>query len=382
MKRKLISLLLAAFAVTGICFAQNVDAQSKESTNRPLIIVDGKEGVDLNSISPENVDSITVLKDQSAVEKYGEKGKNGVIIVTTKLNQTRKVDSSLNEKERVDIININDLKRINGLWTKKGEKTAYTGQFVEYFKNGKIKSTGEFKNGLVHGLRTVYYENGKKDYERNYIDGIENGPSIEYYPSGQVRQEVYFKNGREDGTGKIFYENGQVQAILTHSNGVQQGDYFEYTSDGRLKAQYYFVNGEASYSPEFIELSNEAFELSRQFKNEEAIKLYDKAIELNPTVAQAYFNRGACKGNNFDFEGAIQDYDKAIELNPEYMEAYGNRGNAKINVFTSKGNLNPTDEQTVSACEDFHKAVSLGDKTIKTNDMIYLYCKKNKKKSK
>lgn len=278
--------------------------------------------------------------------------------------------------------NINDLERIDGHWTKKGEKTFYTGQYIEYFDNGKIKGKGEFKEGLVHGLRIVYCENGNKSLERNYSNGINDGASVEYYPSGQIKQEVNFKNGKEDGTLKAFFENGQVQAILTFSNGVQQGDYFEYTPDGKFKAQYYFINGKASYSPEFIELTKKALDLSRQFKNDEAIKLYDEAIELNPTVAQVYFNRGACKGNNFDFESAIKDYDKAIELKPEYMEAYGNRGNTKINMFTSKGNLDPTPEQTASACDDFHKAVSLGDKTIGTEDMIYIHCKKYKKKKK
>lgn len=272
-------------------------------------------------------------------------------------------------------ININELERIDGLWTKKGEKKAYTGPFVEHFDNGNIKGKGELKDGLVHGLRTIYNEDGTKSLERNYSKGINEGSSIEYYPNGQKRQKVNFKNGKEEGIAQVFYENGQVQAKFNFSNGVQQGDYFEYSPDGKLLVQYYFENGEASYSPEFIEWTNQAIELSRQFKNEEAIKLYDKAIQLNPTVAQAYFNRGACKGNIFDFEGAIQDYDQAIELNPEYMEAYGNRGNAKINILTSKGNLNPTAEQTASACEDFHQAVALGDETIGTKDMIYLYCK-------
>lgn len=276
--------------------------------------------------------------------------------------------------------NINELERIDGLWTKKGEKTAFTGQFVEYFDNGKIKGNGEFKDGLVHGLRTVYNENGTKKLERYYTNGINDGASIEYYPSGQKKQEANFKNGKEDGTFKAFYEDGQVQAILNFSNGVQQGDYFEFTPDGKLKTQYYFVNGKASYPPEFFDLTNKAIALSRQNKNEEAIKLYDKAIELNPTVAQAYFNRGACKDYNFDFEGAIKDYDKAIELDPAYMKAYGNRGNAKINMLTSKGNLNPTPDQTESACKDFHKAVSLGDKTATTEDMIYIHCIKNRKK--
>jgi tetratricopeptide (TPR) repeat protein len=67
-------------------------------------------------------------------------------------------------------------------------------------------------------------------------------------------------------------------------------------------------------------LTNKAVEVGKQFKNKEAIELYDKAIELNLTVAEAYFNRGACKGNNFDFEGAIKDYDKALELEIEEMQ--------------------------------------------------------------
>lgn len=276
-------------------------------------------------------------------------------------------------------VNINDLERVNGRWTKKGEAAAYTGAFVEYFDNGKVKGEGVFKEGLLNGPRTIYGENGQKSLERNYLNGINEGASLEYYPSGKLKQNCNFKNGKEEGTCKVFYENQQVQAIVNFSKGVQEGDYFEYSPEGKLIAQHYFTNGEAGYAPEFMKLSAEALELSRQFENEAAIKLYDQAIKLNPTVAQVYFNRGVSKGNSFDFEGAIKDYDKAIELDPEYMEAYGNRGNAKINMFTSKGNLDPSPEQTKSACEDFYKSVSLGDTTISTEDMIYIHCEKNKK---
>ena len=52
--------------------------------------------------------------------------------------------------------NINDLEYIDGFWRKKGETIAYNGRVVEYYANGKIKGEGEFKDGLVHGLRTVY----------------------------------------------------------------------------------------------------------------------------------------------------------------------------------------------------------------------------------
>ena len=38
----------------------------------------------MNSIDPETIESVNVLKDTEQTEKYGEKGKEGVIIITTK----------------------------------------------------------------------------------------------------------------------------------------------------------------------------------------------------------------------------------------------------------------------------------------------------------
>jgi len=49
----------------------------------PLIVVDGIPGRDLNSINPNDVESITVLKDAAAAI-YGARAANGVVLVTTK----------------------------------------------------------------------------------------------------------------------------------------------------------------------------------------------------------------------------------------------------------------------------------------------------------
>jgi len=49
----------------------------------PLILVDGIEG-SLNTVAPDNIASIDVLKDASAAAIYGTRGANGVIIITTK----------------------------------------------------------------------------------------------------------------------------------------------------------------------------------------------------------------------------------------------------------------------------------------------------------
>ena len=53
---------------------------------KPLIIVDGKEMKDgsIEDIAPDTIESINVFKGDKAVEKYGEKGKDGVIIIKTK----------------------------------------------------------------------------------------------------------------------------------------------------------------------------------------------------------------------------------------------------------------------------------------------------------
>ncbi len=50
---------------------------------KPLYILDGKEVANID-ISPDNIENISVLKDASATALYGEKGKNGVIIITSK----------------------------------------------------------------------------------------------------------------------------------------------------------------------------------------------------------------------------------------------------------------------------------------------------------
>lgn len=53
------------------------------STNTPLILVDGIER-DISNITPEEVESVTILKDAAAVAIHGYKGINGVINIVTK----------------------------------------------------------------------------------------------------------------------------------------------------------------------------------------------------------------------------------------------------------------------------------------------------------
>ena len=66
----------------------------KGNESRPLILVDGIiRDIDVNLIDPNTIESISVIKDKSAAALYGDKAKNGVILITTK-----KYDSLLKTK--------------------------------------------------------------------------------------------------------------------------------------------------------------------------------------------------------------------------------------------------------------------------------------------
>jgi len=61
--------------------------KSSGNVQNPLYVIDGKvikEGGDINAIKAENIESINILKDKTAIEKYGERAKNGVIEITLK----------------------------------------------------------------------------------------------------------------------------------------------------------------------------------------------------------------------------------------------------------------------------------------------------------
>lgn len=61
------------------------DGLGKEGAS-PLVLIDETEvsTETMNKLDPQQIESITVLKDMSATAKYGKKGKNGVILITTK----------------------------------------------------------------------------------------------------------------------------------------------------------------------------------------------------------------------------------------------------------------------------------------------------------
>lgn len=79
----------------------------RDPDKEPLIILDGKEITrsQRDQIPPSNIESINVAKNKSTIEKYGQKGKNGVVEITTKSqNPTEKGASHSAENEEVVVV--------------------------------------------------------------------------------------------------------------------------------------------------------------------------------------------------------------------------------------------------------------------------------------
>ena len=59
-------------------------ATSLSAGNGPLVVIDGVPGGEIRSLSPQDIESMTVLKDAASASIYGTSGANGVILITTK----------------------------------------------------------------------------------------------------------------------------------------------------------------------------------------------------------------------------------------------------------------------------------------------------------
>ena len=79
--------------------------------------------------------------------------------------------------------------------------------------------------------------------------------------------------------------------------------------------------------------AEEAKRLLSRNKSEDAIKLCNESLELNPNTPVAYMMRGYGYQQLGDLKRAIVEYNRAIELDPNYALAYFNRGVAFEHLY-------------------------------------------------
>lgn len=92
--------------------------------NNALVVIDGLQGGNLNTLNPNDISSIEILKDASATAMYGSQGANGVILITTRIGKKGKpvIDYSYNYgmqhlRKKVDVMNAADNARVLNAYT-------------------------------------------------------------------------------------------------------------------------------------------------------------------------------------------------------------------------------------------------------------------------
>ena len=83
-----------------------VPEKAIDHANPPLIFLDGFliTKAQMDKINPETIESVNVLKDKADTEKYGEKGKNGVVLIKSKGQPGNKSDSQVNSDKKAEVI--------------------------------------------------------------------------------------------------------------------------------------------------------------------------------------------------------------------------------------------------------------------------------------
>src|SRR5690606_31650381 len=84
-------------------------------TTSPLWVVDGVIiGSDAGEMNPEDIETITILKDAASTAIYGSQGANGVIVVTTKRAKRGETSVSLSSNVGYNRLNNGNLEMMNG----------------------------------------------------------------------------------------------------------------------------------------------------------------------------------------------------------------------------------------------------------------------------
>lgn len=114
---------------------------SINASSNPLYVVDGVpfDG-DLNSINPNDVESLTVLKDAAAATLYGSRAANGVVMITTKTGKNSQGKINVNFKANVGVAS-RAIKRYDVMNTKEWLENVFLA-----YKNDEIFAKGVPEN--------------------------------------------------------------------------------------------------------------------------------------------------------------------------------------------------------------------------------------------
>lgn len=227
--------------------------------NSPLIVVDGIANRSLERLNPQDIESVTVLKDASAAI-YGSQAANGVILVTTKKGRTGKPQVKISHNQAFTqptvIPKVTDaatyVEMLNEISVYAGQSPKYSAEEIELYRNGSDPwghpNTDWYKatfNDVAPQHQTNLTINGGSEYVNYFISGAFDKQDAIYKNSATKYSQYNF---RSNLSGKFndyikYGVNVALREINRNYPTRSASDIFVMLRRGKPNMQAYWPNG-------------------------------------------------------------------------------------------------------------------------------------------
>ncbi len=147
------------------------------SDTKPIYVIDGVTGGDINNLNPADIERIDVLKDAASAAIYGANGANGVILITTKQGKAGKVSVSYdgnigwqNVAKMPQLLNARQFMQIQDMVNQNNGGAAY--DWASFLKVNPEGGVTEINKGLYEA-----YANGSNP-GTDWLDAIRNKNAV------------------------------------------------------------------------------------------------------------------------------------------------------------------------------------------------------------
>lgn len=199
------------------------------STVSPLVLIDGMEG-DLSTINPQDIETLSVLKDASTASIYGSRAAGGVVLVTTKKGKSGKAQVNYNNRFSFDSpLNMPEMMD-SYTWAVYMNDASINAGSGQWFSQAQLDRLKQVVNGEAEPMM---YANGRNQWEI--------WDTNELLPSGNTDWlKEHFKTSFTHEHNVSVSGGSDAMQYYFSANYLNQGGKLRHGDDN---AQRYTVNG-------------------------------------------------------------------------------------------------------------------------------------------
>ncbi|MGV0922266.1 SusC/RagA family TonB-linked outer membrane protein [Empedobacter tilapiae] len=207
---------------------------SVNGNRSPLYVVDGAPFTgNISAINPEDIESLTVLKDATATAVYGARGANGVVVISTKKGSKKDAVVTIETKTSIN-------SRLLPQYSTIKSPERYMELGWEALKN--MRTLNAPGTDAVAWANANLFSNQGIGGQKYNMWNVANGGELIDPVTGKVRDGVTRKYNPENWEDYAFQTSKRSETNMSISGGSDKTTY--YTSFGYLKDEGYIVNSE------------------------------------------------------------------------------------------------------------------------------------------